>query len=82
MLNPGDVVIVTLIAAKNGAPVGYTENACSKSARSCAPMEKLAVVQRRGTVGQRPSRAESCGLLSGEGKFRAPSHRYSAPLGG
>lgn len=33
MLNPGDVVSVTLIPAKNGAPVGYTGNACSKQCK-------------------------------------------------
>lgn len=33
MLNPGDVVSVTLIAAKNGAPVGYAGNACSKQCK-------------------------------------------------
>jgi hypothetical protein len=33
MLNPGEMVTVTLIAAKNGAPVGYTGNACSKDCK-------------------------------------------------
>ena len=83
MLNPGDVVSVTLIAAKNGAPVGYAGNACSKQCKVVrANGETLPLFRGRGTVGQRSSRAEVCGLLSGEGKFRPRATVYSALLGG
>ena len=33
LLKPGDVVTITLIAAKNGAPVGYVGNACSNQCK-------------------------------------------------
>ena len=47
MLNPGDVVSVTLIAAKNGARWATREMRVRNSARSCAPMEKLCRCSRK-----------------------------------